>query len=129
MTVALQPQYLPAFKREPIHLRALLPEQWVEHQLGVAMGCLLFAARSTANLSRDADEDLMAETLHRFNEPGAVSAGFQANYHITCELSVESTNVILVVMKFSVLDEAISHVAIAYGLLTRVKVHATIRLS
>ena len=57
---------------------------------------------------------------------GAISAGFLADCHVTCELRVEGTNVILVVMKFLVMDEAVSRVAVTNSLLTRVKVHATI---
>lgn len=127
VTIAQQPQYLPAGKRRPMHLRELLSQQQVEHQLRIATVCLVSAACSTTNLGRVADENFMTETLQQFDEPGALSTGFQADYHVTCELRVEGTNVILIVMQFPALDEAVSRVAVTNSLLTRVEVHATIR--
>ena len=75
-----------------MHLRELSFEQQVEQQFRIPAVCLLSAACPAANLGRITDEDLMAERLQQFDEPGAVAAGFQADYHVTCELRVEGTS-------------------------------------
>ena len=69
----------------------------------------------------------MTYPFQHLSEPGAVTTGFYADDHIACELRIETTNVILLVMKFSAMDHAISRVAVTDSLLTSVEVHATIR--
>ncbi|HEY0098797.1 MAG TPA: hypothetical protein VGB76_07570 [Pyrinomonadaceae bacterium] len=121
VTVAQEPQYLPTFKRRQMHLRELLSQPQVEQQLGIATVCLVSAACATANPGRITDEDLMTKTLQQFDEPSAVAAGFQADDHVTCGLSVEGTNIIPVVMPFAALDEAVDCVAVTNSLLTSVQ--------
>ena len=68
----------------------------------------------------------MAEPFDEFDEPGAVAAGLWPDGDFPRQAGIEAADVIQLVIQFLEPDLTVGRVAVAGGLLTRVKIHTTI---
>jgi len=94
--------------------------------ISISLIILLPPTSEPSNLGRISDPHLMPESFQHIFEPPRVAACFNTDDHLAGELLVESSNIVLLVLKILLMDLSIVSFQPTDGLYTSVKINSAV---
>jgi len=98
--------------------------QQIQDQIFISPIILLPPSRQLPDLGRISYQQLMAYFFHHLFKPVRVPTSLDPHNHFTAELTVESSDVIALMVQFPLLDASIFSVQVTHRLLGRVDVYS-----